>query len=236
MTNFGKWYHNAEYTPTNVMFDIGGTCRKAILNYTAEHKNPLDCGLSDSYSNGNGSLMRIHPFVLFSAAKGKDPFDMTLIYEASALTHGHERSKIGCGIYAIILRFLLTCADKNSIRNALEEAKALYENVEEAKHYHRLFDEDFEKLPHEEIRSSGYVVDTLEAAVWCVLTTDSYRDCVLKAVNLGEDTDTVAAIAGGLADALYGFDGIPKEWFHKLKQREWIEALCERAAGNWNIR
>jgi ADP-ribosylglycohydrolase len=81
----------------------------------------------------------------------------------------------------------------------------------EIEHYNRIFSPDFEKLPREEIKSGGYVVDTLEAALWCVLTTDSYRECVLKAVNLGGDTDTVAAIAGGLAGALYGYNAIPKE-------------------------
>ena len=96
--------------------------------------------------------------------------------------------------------------------------------------YKRIFDPDFEKLGANEIKSSGYVVDTLEAALWCVLTTDNYRDCVLRAVNLGEDTDTVAAVAGGLAGALYGYDAIPKEWLDTLIHRDYIEGMCERAA------
>ncbi|MBQ8235123.1 MAG: ADP-ribosylglycohydrolase family protein, partial [Clostridia bacterium] len=82
-------------------------------------------------------------------------------------------------------------------------------------------------------KSSGYVVDTLEAALWCLLTTDNYRDCVLKAVNLGEDTDTVAAIAGSLAGTLYGYDAIPLEWRNTLIKREYIEELCKRASENW---
>ena len=76
-------------------------------------------------------------------------------------------------------------------------------------------------------------MDTLEAALWCLLTTDTYRDCVLKAVNLGGDTDTIAAIAGGLAGALYGYDAIPKEWLNTLLRRDYIEQLCERAAAVW---
>ena len=93
--------------------------------------------------------------------------------------------------------------------------------------------EGFETLAENQIKSSGYVVDTLEAAVWCLLTTDSYRECVLKAVNLGEDTDTVAAIAGGLAGAMYGYDSIPLEWKNTLIKREYIEAMCERAGKTW---
>ena len=81
--------------------------------------------------------------------------------------------------------------------------------------------------------ASGYVVHTLEAALWCLLTTNSYKECVLKAVNLGEDTDTVAAIAGSLAGAMYGYDAIPKEWRNTLIRREYIEEMCEKAYGKW---
>ena len=76
-------------------------------------------------------------------------------------------------------------------------------------------------------------MDTLEAALWCVLTTNSYRECVLTAVNLGEDTDTVAAVAGGLAGILYGLDSIPEEWLEKLKKRDYIEDMCKKASEEW---
>jgi ADP-ribosylglycohydrolase len=99
--------------------------------------------------------------------------------------------------------------------------------------YKRLFSPDFDKTPASEIKSTGYVVDTLEAAIWCVLTTDSYKECVLTAVNLGGDTDTVAAISGGLADASYGYDSIPKEWLESLLSRDYIEDMCDKAARGW---
>ena len=82
-------------------------------------------------------------------------------------------------------------------------------------------------LPEEAIKSSGYVVDTLQAALWCLLTTDSYMQCVLKAVNLGSDTDTVAAVAGGLAGILYGVESIPEDWLNVLAKKEEIVRLCE---------
>lgn len=86
---------------------------------------------------------------------------------------------------------------------------------------------EFKAVQEDDIRSSGYVIDTIEAAVWCLITTDSYRDCMLKAANLGEDTDTVAAIAGGLAGLYYGYEAIPKECLDVIKKREWIEEMCE---------
>lgn len=78
-----------------------------------------------------------------------------------------------------------------------------------------------------DLKSGGYVVDTLEAALWCLLNTDSYESCVLKAVNLGEDTDTVAAVAGGLAGIYYGYEAIPQKWTNQIARLDYIKELCE---------
>jgi ADP-ribosylglycohydrolase len=88
----------------------------------------------------------------------------------------------------------------------------------------------FSQIPEDEIRSSGYVVDTLEASIWCLLNSSSYKECVLKAVNLGDDTDTTGAVAGGLAGLCYGYDAIPAEWIDVIASREWINVLCESFA------
>lgn len=232
MVYFGRWYHEGAYTPTGVMFDVGGTCRQAILNYTRYHKKPLECGLTDAHSNGNGSLMRILPFVLYSEFMPCQREQ--LIREGSMLTHAHLRSQIGCLIYSVILTHLLRCPSKASAAHGLAHAQLLLKDEPEAVFYHRMFAPDYLYLEREQIKSSGYVVDTLEAAVWCVMTTDSYAECVLKAVNLGEDTDTVAAVAGGMAGLLYGISGIPQVWLAKLLSREWIEEMCEQAAERWS--
>ena len=235
MTNFVKWLSLDEYTPTGAAFDVGHTCLNAIRNHL-EHPelSATECGLTDEYSNGNGSLMRIHPFVLYAhAAKLTDCPWMGLIKAASSLTHGHDRAVMGCLIYGYCLEYLLTEATKDSLRRGLQVAKTDLCRLTEFQRYARLFDEGFERLREDAVKSSGYVVDTLEAALWCLLTTDSYRACVLKAVNLGEDTDTVAAVAGGLAGALYGYEGIPEEWRETLIKRERIEEMCERAGKSW---
>ena len=240
MRNFGRWYYGDEYTPTGEMFDVGNTCSCAIDNYVVNHKPISECGLADERSNGNGSLMRIHPFVLYAYKKLLNGTEkgywlwMGCIKQASALTHAHERSITGCHIYADCLSFLLKEATKESLKAAIEFAEGDLDHLPEFEHYKRIFDPNFEKLTIDEIKSSGYVVDTLEAALWCVLTTDSYRDCVLKAVNLGDDTDTVAAVAGGLAGALYGYDAIPAEWLDALKRRDYIEEMCDRASEAWS--
>ena len=207
MIKFGEWYYDDEYTPTGEMFDIGNTCSYAIDNYFVYHKPVEECGLVGEYSNGNGSLMRIYPFVLYAYAKQMSVDElMGVITNASALTHAHDRSKIGCLIYTFVLMSLLEDKGKSGIEDGLKKAKRYLNACAEFVPYERIFKNDFATLPRDEIKSSGYVVDTLEAALWCLLTTDSYKDCVLKAVNLGNDTDTVASVACGLAGALYGYE------------------------------
>ena len=241
MVKFGEWYYDNEYTPTGVTFDEGNTSSSAIDNYFVHHKPVAECGLSGEYSNGNGSLMRIHPFVLYAYVRFLDGTEdgywkwKDCIRQGSALTHAHERSVLGCHIYAYCLSFLLKEPTKEGLKAGIEFAEGDLAYLPEFEHYRRIFEPDFERLGVEEIKSTGYVVDTLEAALWCVLTTDSYRDCVLKAVNLGDDTDTVGAIAGGLAGALYGYDAIPSEWLGALKRRDYIEKMCERASEAWIV-
>ena len=116
-----------------------------------------------------------------------------------------------------------------SIQVGLAQAKKIYADSAfevEVQNYSRLWREDFAKLPEEEIKSTGYVVDTLEAALWCLLNTEDYKSLVLKAVNLGDDTDTVAAVAGGLAGIYYGLEEIPEEWLLKLQNREYLEEIA----------
>lgn len=226
MKNFGRWLQLGDYTPTGEPFDVGRTCLKSIMNYFRRNMNAIECGGIGEHSNGNGSLMRINPFVLYLYVK--DKFDIEIIHNASALTHAHPRSQIACGIYANVLRQLLVMPFKESVYIGLAKANERYSGEPEFEHYKRLFSPDFSKLPREEIKSSGYVVDTLEAAIWCLLTTDNYRECVLTAVNLGGDTDTIAAIAGGLAGALYGYESIPSEWLETLAKREYIEDMCKK--------
>ena len=86
-------------------------------------------------------------------------------------------------------------------------------------------------LSRDEIKSSGYVIDTIESAIWCLMNTSSYKECVLTAVNLGNDTDTVGAIAGSLAGALYGYNAIPQEWKDTLIKKDWIENLSDKVFG-----
>ena len=237
MDNFVRWASNDEFTPTGEMFDIGRTCLTAIRNFLEVDGRPaLECGLTDEHSNGNGSLMRIHPFALYAFVKGGTlGKSLDIIREGSIMTHAHPRTIYACGIYAMVFWEILKGADKSKVLSEIENAAVLFDGIypEESDHFEWAFHKKLASKSADKISSSGYVVHTLEAALWCLLTTNSYKECVLKAVNLGEDTDTVAAVAGGLAGAMYGYDAIPEEWRNTLIRREYIEEMCERAYKAW---
>jgi ADP-ribosylglycohydrolase len=169
--------------------------------------------------------------------------------QAVKLTHAHPRNVAACFLYSVVAAELMSGRDKfTAVENAVHDMNdfcnaerahfarfldpRVYENLDESgsmpSRKVRACLREFVKLPESKIRSGGYVIDTLEAALWCFLTTDSYAECVLKAVNLGEDTDTTAAVAGGLAGLLYGVDAIPEEWLATLARREWIYEICDK--------
>lgn len=249
LDKFSAWVMYGDYTPYGKVFDVGVATSQALMNY-GRGTAPEKCGGRSEFDNGNGSLMRILPVVLF-LCKSRDNYritadvhNMQLIHDVSGLTHAHPRSQVGCGLYAVFVSTVLGSREKETplqvMTAAAKVAFAHYtggaypqEMTEELAYYERLKDmEAFAALPEEAIRSSGYVVETLEAAVWCFLHTSSYRDCVLKAVNLGDDTDTVAAVAGGLAGCFYGYEAIPEEWLRVIPRREWIETMCRKLEEN----
>lgn len=213
MENFGKWFFDGEYTPYGEVFDVGNTTRKAIINCFINDYEIGYCGLKDNNSNGNGSLMRILPLAFI-------PCSMKDINTISGLTHNHDIAKRACRLYLIVVEQILKSG---------KVPRWIYTDTD-------IWTGDFSrvreiwKLNREEIRSSGYVVDTLEAALWCLYHSNNYQDCVLTAVNLGEDTDTVAAVAGGLAGLVYGVGGergIPEVWISQIARKDWIKGLCD---------
>ena len=235
MECFASWCMQGDFTPFGEVFDIGMATSRAIMNF-ARGMKATESGGKTEWDNGNGSLMRILPVCLYLYEQQKqlhssDSENMDVIYHASALTHGHLRSQIACGIYYFLIKGILdnegTLDERLSA--GIQSVKDFYGSdvgIGEMTHYSRLLDlESFAVLSEGEIKSSGYVVHTLEAAVWCLLNTSSYREAVLRAVNLGEDTDTVAAVTGGLAGLYYGYNQIPGEWIDVLQKVDFIDGL-----------
>ena len=236
MSRFVAWYTKGEYTPFGEAFDMGGATTDALYRYMKD-QDVRTCGGTSSYDNGNGSLMRILPVCMYAyEQKLADEEAVRTVHEVAGLTHNHLRAKIACGLYYFCVCAILDGTGKltERLQQGMDRGFAFYKkdirNLAELSYYGRLGKlTEFAALPEDKIKSSGYVVDTLEAAIWSLITTDSFRSCELKAVNLGEDTDTVAAIAGGLAGLYYKYENIPKDWLEVIQKREWIEELCSYA-------
>ncbi len=234
MENFVKWLYQGEFTPFCRAFDVGRGTMNAIRKFKAARK-PLKCGGYEEWNNGNGSLMRILPACLYCCEKQlSDPEAVSVIHQVGSLTHAHICSNIACGLYYFMVKAILSEEGTltQRLRAGLDRGFAYYKEAladqEYVRRYDRLRDPVlFASLPAEQIRSSGYVVDTLEAAVWSLLQTDSFESALLKAVNLGDDTDTVGAVTGGLAGLYYGWETIPKDWLNVLQRLNWISGLCE---------
>lgn len=227
MTKFCEWRYEDKYTPSGKCFDIGNTTEVALENYKNNNIRPLLCGCTDERSNGNGSLMRMIPVALYARYKMKEATIVDIlefVHNVSSLTHAHPRSKMACGIYVMILycmiKFKTNLHISAIVKNTCEIYSQMPEFADEINYFSRICDSSFKDTSKDEIKSSGYVVDTLEAAIWCFENTDNFKDCVLKAVNLGEDTDTVAAVAGGLAGAYY--KDVPTEFVDKLVNVDYI--------------
>ena len=248
MEKFCSWFYDAEYTPHCDVFDYGGTTASGIYKFKSGCEAILSGGVSSS-DNGNGSLMRILPiayFIYFLSQKysfsNRD--QMNAIHNLSSLTHRHRRSQMACGIYVLIAIEILKNAfeEDNELSLAelidygIQSAKEYYcsndDFQEELNHFERILYEDIKNLPKNYVRGRGYVVASLEASLWCLLNNDSYKETALAAVNLGEDTDTTAAIAGGLAGIYYGYDDIPEHWLEQIAKFDYIDELIDDFANS----
>lgn len=228
MNRFCRWYSNGEYTGTGKVFDIGISTNNALRKFN-RGVSALECGDIGEYSNGNGSLMRILPVSLYAYYNNlNDDEIITLLNNSSSLTHGHEISKLGCKIYTDFIIAILDGKDKNeAFQKILNTKYSIKYSLDSIDKYSRLLKSDFAKLDISEINSSGYVVDTLEASIWCILNTNSYEEAVVKAINLGGDTDTIGAITGSIAGIIYGRENIPQRWVTKIRNNEYLMKLID---------
>ena len=234
-----NWLNHAYWTATNETFDVGIATRSAIRRLESGAAPSL-AGPRSEFDNGNGALMRILPLVFHDTWRA-DALDLdaawALTEAVASVTHGHPRSTLGCFLYLLVARGLLAGAHPQAAYEQMRQQavpwlrQGAVAPVEEQQHYQRwVLSGELANQPERRISSSGYVVHTLEAALWCLLTHDTYAATVLAAVNLGDDTDTTGAVAGGLAGLAYGEAGIPAGWLAVLARRGDIEELAARLA------
>ena len=216
MRRFTNWWQFGDNSVTGACFDIGTTTRQA-LELFARTGDPF-AGSTDPMSAGNGSIMRLAPVAM---RWHMDPAAATRAAEAqSRTTHAAAECLDACHL---MTHSLIALAGGTDLLTALRDAPT--------PHGTRIGDlrnGDFAAKPRDQIRSSGYVLHTLEAALWAVSGAGNARGALLRAVNLGDDADTVGAVAGQFAGAIWGASGLPQDWLAKLAWRDRVQALSDR--------
>ena len=225
---FIKWYRNGEYTATGIMFDIGTTIQQALVKYQRGIGIASKCGGEREYDNGNGSLMRMLPIAYYCYLKGlEDTEILKIVKEVSSITHRHQISILGCYIY---VRLAMELLKGKELLQAYQEIKKLdysYFTEDTIYKYERILNNDIGLYNINDISSNGYIVSTLEATLWTLINSKSFNETIIKAINLGEDTDTVGACVGGLAGIYYGIENIKQKWKDNILRYDYIINMCK---------
>lgn len=216
MRRFVRWWKDGENSATGHCFDIGGTTRAALARF--ERTGAPLAGSADPRSAGNGSLMRLSPVAI--RWRRDLPAAQAAARLQSRTTHGAAEAVEACAYFVELLVEAIGGAPADTVLRPREGRSG--GRVAE------IAAGSFREKTRDEIASSGYVIHTLEAALWAVSRADSFREAVVEAVNLGDDADTVGAVTGQLAGALWGRSGIPEAWLAKLAWRERFEGLAGR--------
>jgi ADP-ribosylglycohydrolase len=230
--NFQDWLYKGKFTARGNFFDVGGATRAAI-GRMKHGVPPEQAGGRGEMDNGNGSLMRIAPIVpaLLNVEEPQARYEA--VRKASSLTHAHPLACACCFFFEEFLRRLCEGWDRESAYSWLcaefaDEYPFIGADVRMK--LGRVLDGRLTYLPEREIQSGGFVVHTLEAALWCFLESDSYAETVLKAAGLGRDADTTACVAGVAAALCWGRDAIPAEWIDGLAGRDELLRIARQAA------
>lgn len=213
--SFVRWMKEGYWGAHHKVFDVGGTTRVSIQRIF-DGESPLYSGEFEEDSNGNGSLMRIVPASIFFFQED-NPTLWERMQEVSGITHRHFRSVFSCFFFSKIIAAIIQGHEKRKAYDVARHEVARYAdeigiNSVERKLFERTLNGSLVNETQEKIYSGGYVLHTLEAAIWCFLNTDSYHEAVLKAVNLGGDTDTTGCVTGALAGLYYGSSEILDVW------------------------
>jgi len=236
-TNFIRWKNESLKSAKGYIFNKNDTTVKAIyrlekiINQSQEGNQTL-FSYTSGIENSNGSLMRILPLLYVIREKNiKIQFDV--IWNNSSLTHNHIRAAMCCMLYLKVAEFILNGHEKSeAYQLARLEIKELWDILDfdknETRYFERLIQSDIRNYSVESLRTGEYVMESLETSLWCLLKTDSYKEAVLKSINLGNNTSSTGAITGGLAGLYYGYKSIPNCWIEKLTKRKYILDLANR--------
>ena len=222
MDRYCRWWKEGYLSSNGTCFDIGTTVSAALRRY-GQTGDPI-AGSTNPRSAGNGSIMRLAPVPMFYYPN----LAAAIRYsgESSRTTHGAAECIDACRLLAgIICRALFGASKEDVLFGEAGSSRGEPKITMIARG-------DYRNKSESTIHGTGYVVESLEAALWCFLQTDTFEAAILKATNLGDDTDTTAAICGQVAGAYYGESGIPQKWLKKLAMRQEITQLADRLCAN----
>jgi ADP-ribosyl-[dinitrogen reductase] hydrolase len=218
MERYCRWWRDGHLSSNGRCFDIGVTVSGALRRF--ETTGEPFAGSVASNTAGNGSIMRLAPVPMFAGSNLAEA--IRLSRESSRTTHGADECLDACQVLGALLHHLIGGASKDQALNRLKQ-----ENVGSLR-IRAIIDGSYVEKNPADLRATGYVVHTLEAALWSFASTTNFRDAVLAAVNLGDDADTTGAVCGQIAGAFYGASGIPERWLALLAKRELITDLATR--------
>ena len=235
---FCDWINYAKYTSNNMVFGVGKITRSALIRYWNQKKDATKCGGTSYLENGNGSLMRMLPIAFYCYNHHLNSKEIySIIKDVSNITHPHEISILGCYIYVCYILLLLSGKNKLDSYQLLSQQDYAMFSSNSLEHYKRILSAELLSLSVDEISSSGYVVSTLEAALWVILHTDNFEQAIIGSINLGDDTDTVGAITGSMAGILYGYSSIPQKWIDNLEGKDslnsYLSSFIHTMDNNW---
>lgn len=217
------WYEEGVWAVDNAVFDVGIQTGEALRAYRRGMPPEL-CGAIRPDGKGNGALMRVLPLALWH--EGTDRALAEDAHRQCLVTHGHVCNQVCCALYCLTARGLLEEMDfRTAVGAAVERLRSVYRDMPE---YARELEWSIRPDTPWEGQGSGYVVDTLRGAFMLLERAESYEEVVKGAVALGDDTDTTACVAGGLAGIRFGIESIPARWMSALRGRECVEELIER--------
>jgi ADP-ribosyl-[dinitrogen reductase] hydrolase len=220
MKRYGDWYESGYLSSTGRCFDIGSTVRASLERFI-HTKDPFS-GDRDPHAAGNGCIMRLAPVPMFFYPDVAEAVRWSA--ESSRTTHGAPECVESCQLLAAMICAALAGGSQDEILFAHDLDQFTCPKVRE------IAAGNYQYKDAKAIRGSGYVIDCLEAAAWCFWRTDSFREAVLMAANLGDDADTTAAVCGQIAGAFYGEGGIPVEWLNRLVMADEIRSMADRLA------
>lgn len=225
MERYRRWYKAGYMSSNGRCFDIGSTVRDALHRY--EQTNKPFSGSTDPYSAGNGSIMRLAPVPMFY---GRSPIQaIEQSGQSSRTTHGAETAVDACRYFGALIWGALNGIDKTTLlATRYAPLPDYWQNHSLAPEIDEIAAGSFKEKQSPAIKGSGYVVKSLEAALWAFYHSDNFRDGCLLAANLGDDADTTAAVYGQLAGAFYGEQAIPAAWREKLALHSIIESLADQ--------